>query len=334
MSVIERPPPPDSAVRAFARRGLSDTTSRTVIAVYVVAVALVACTRFVNANAASGNYVKTVVALATFTAVVSFGQGLVVLTGGFDLSIPSTMTLSAVVLTQVTQGSDLRAFYGIPLIVGIGVAIGLVNGLITVIFEISSIVVTLATNTILAGVVLVYTNGQPQGAAPEVVRGAAVGSFFGGSVPALIVVLLAFLVVGTILMNKTTYGRKMYAVGEDSRVATLSGINASRIVVSVYILSGVSGAIGGALLAGFSGQSYVSMGDPYLLLSLAAVMVGGASVQGGKGLYIGTVGGAIILQAISTMLAGTTLPTSVQDIVYAVAILVAVVLARLARWQK
>ena len=132
-------------------------------------------------------------------------------------------------------------------------------------------------------------------------------------------------------MNKTTYGRRIYAVGEDAPAARLSGISTSRVIVSVYAFSGASAAIGGMLLAGYSGQSYTSMGDPYLLLSLAAVMVGGASVTGGKGLYVGTVGGAIILEAISTMLAGTTLPSSIQDIVYAVAILVAVVVARVAR---
>jgi ribose transport system permease protein len=331
MSAIGRPITDAGGWRSFVKRGLRDTTGRAVIAVYVVAIALVACTRFVNASAGSGNYVKTVVALGTFTAVVSFGQGLVVLTGGFDLSIPNTMTLAAVILTQVTQGSDEKALYAIPMVVAIGIAIGLVNGLMTVIFRISAIVVTLATNTILGGVVLVYTGGQPQGSAPLVVSRTAVGGFFDNSLPAIIVLLIVFLVVGTILMNKTTYGRRIYAVGEDAPAARLSGISTSRVIVSVYAFSGASAAIGGMLLAGYSGQSYTSMGDPYLLLSLAAVMVGGASVTGGKGLYVGTVGGAIILEAISTMLAGTTLPSSIQDIVYAVAILVAVVVARVAR---
>jgi ribose transport system permease protein len=330
-SLVERQSGEPVGWRAFLRSGLRDATTRTVVAVYVVAVVLVACTRFVNTSAGSANYVKTVVALATFTAVVSFGQGLVVLTGGFDLSIPATMTFAAVVLTQVTQGLDSRATYAIPLVLGIGALIGLVNGLVTVIFRISPIVVTLATNTIVAGLVLVYTNGQPTGSAPSVISKAAVGGFFGKALPALVVVLLVFLVVGTVLMNKTTYGRRIYATGEDARVAALSGISTPRVIVSVYVLSGISSVIGGMLLSGFSGQSYVSMGDPYLLLSLAAVMVGGASVTGGKGLYVGTVGGAVILQAISTMLAGTTLPNSVQDIVYAAAILVAVVLARVAR---
>ena len=177
MSAIGRPITDAGGWRSFVKRGLRDTTGRAVIAVYVVAIALVACTRFVNASAGSGNYVKTVVALGTFTAVVSFGQGLVVLTGGFDLSIPNTMTLAAVILTQVTQGSDEKALYAIPMVVAIGIAIGLVNGLMTVIFRISAIVVTLATNTILGGVVLVYTGGQPQGSAPLVVsRTAEAGS--------------------------------------------------------------------------------------------------------------------------------------------------------------
>lgn len=313
-----------------ARRVLWSGTNRTVIVVYIVAALFVVCTRFVNASAGSGNYVKTVVELATYTAVVGFGQGIVVMTGGFDLSIPNAMTFGAVLLTELSNGSDSRAAYIIPLVLVVGIAIGMVNGLITVLFQFSPIVVTLAMNTILGGVILVYTNGEPLGVAPAIVRSAAVGSYFNGSLPEIIVVLIGFVIIGTLLLNRTTYGRRVYAVGEDSRVASLSGISWWRVTVSAYAFSGLSAVIGGMLLAGFSGQSSIGMGTPYLLLSLAAVMVGGVAVTGGKGLYIGIVGGAIILEAISTMLAGTTLPYSVEDIIYAVAILGAVTAARLA----
>lgn len=310
---------------------LRGTTSRTVIVIYVVAAALIACSRFVIASAGSGDYLKTVVALATYTAIVGFGQGMVVITGGFDLSIPNTMTIGAVTLTELTQGSDARAGFIIPLILAIGIGIGLFNGLVTVLFRFSPIVVTLATNTILGGVVLVFTNGEPQGSSPPFIRSAAVGSYFNNSLPEIIIVLIVFLVLGTLLLNRTTYGRRVYAVGEDSKAAALSGVSWWRVTVSAYAFSGLSAVIGGMLLAGFSGESFIAMGTPYLLLSLAAVMVGGVAVTGGKGLYVGIVGGAIILEAISTMLAGTTLPSSMQDIVFALAILGAVTVARVAR---
>jgi ribose transport system permease protein len=316
---------------SMLRRVTTDPSLRTVGVVYFVATAMVACTRFVNPSAGSVGYIKTVLALSTFTAVVAFGQGIVVLTGGFDLSIPNTMTLAAVILTAEANGSNAKAGYVIPLIMLLGAAIGFFNGVVTMLLRVSPIVVTLGVNTILSGVVLVYTNGKPSGNAPPIVVRTAVGGFFGRGLPALIVVLLVFLVLGTLLLNGTTFGRRIYAVGGDAIVAKLSGISTSRVIVSAYVLSGVTAAIGGMLLAGFSGQSFIGMGDPYLLTSLAAVLVGGAAVTGGKGYYAGTVGGAIILVAISTMLAGTKLPDSVQDIVYAAAILVAVTLARASR---
>lgn len=329
-TTIEKAKPRLPSAR-FLGRVTREPTSRTVLVVYLVAILMVACTRFVNPSAGSIGYVKTILALSAFTAVVAFGQGIVILTGGFDLSIPNTMTLAAVILTAEADGSNAKAAYMIPLIMLIGAAVGVFNGVATLILRVSPIVITLGVNTILSGVVLVYTNGKPKGNAPPVIVRTAVGSLFGRSLPALIVVLLIFLALGTLLLNGTTFGRRIYAVGGDAIVARLSGIRTPRIIVAAYALSGLTAAIGGMLLAGFSGQSFIGMGDPYLLTSLAAVLVGGAAVTGGKGYYAGTVGGAIILVAISTMLAGTTLPNSVQDIVYAAAILVAVALARATR---
>lgn len=308
-----------------------EPTARTVVVVYIVAIAMVACTRFVNPSAGSIDYVKTIIALSAFIAVVAFGQGAVVLTGGFDLSIPNTMTLAAVVLTAEADGSNGKAAYVIPLIMLMGAAIGFFNGAVTLVLRVSPIVITLAVNTILSGVVLVYTDGKPSGEAPPIAVRTAVGSFFGRALPARIVVLIVFLVLGTLLLNGTSFGRRLYAVGGDSVVARLAGIRTTRVIVAAYVISGVTSTIGGMLLAGYSGQSFIGMGNPYLLTSLAAVLVGGAAVTGGKGYYAGTVAGAVILIAISTMLAGTTWPNSVQDIIYAAVILVAVALARATR---
>jgi ribose transport system permease protein len=154
------------------------------------------------------------------------------------------------------------------------------------------------------------------------------GNTLGGQVPTIIVILAIFTTLGVLLLNATVFGRQVYAVGSNRRAAYLSGVPVNRIVVSVYALSGVCAAIAGIMVSAYSNQSYLGMGDPYLLLSLAAVVVGGSAILGGRGYYLGTLAGAILLTEVSTILSGTNLPDAVKQIVYAVIILGAVLLTR------
>lgn len=303
-------------------------SARTVVGVYAFLVVLLVGSRLVSDSFGSFSFVRTVVALSAFAAVVAFGQYIVVLTGGLDLSIPNTMALSGVILTGVSLGQNARAWWVVPLVLLMGAAIGTVNGLGIVLLNVSPVVMTLAVNVILSGVVLVYTGGTPRGFVPPAISKVIQGSSFGGTIPNIIILMVVFTILGIILINKTVFGRRVYAVGSNRQVAYLSGVRVNRVLVGVYAISGGCAALGGIMLSGYGNQSYLGMGDPYLLLSLAAVVVGGSSILGGRGLYLGVLGGAIILTTISTTLAGTTLPEAVRQIVFAVAIIAAVLVAR------
>ena len=206
--------------------------------------------------------------------------------------------------------------------------VGAINGLGVVLLRLSPVVMTLAVNVILSGAILVYTNGTPKGQAPSVVVKTVQGKIFGGTIPNMIILLVVFTIIATVLVNKTVFGRYIYAVGSNREVAYLSGVRVNRLIVTVYAISGFCGALAGMMLAGYGNQSFLGLGDPYLLLSLAAVVVGGANILGGRGLYIGVLGGAIILTTITTTLSGTSLPEAVKQIVYAAAIIAAVLSAR------
>lgn len=314
--------------RSLPRRVLGDRGIQTVVSVYVFLVVLMVLGRFVQPSLGSIDSLKTMVGLSTFAAVAAFGQGLVILSGGFDLSIPSTITISGVVFTTFTMGSNGRALPGILLVLALGAGIGIVNGLGITLFNLSPVVMTLAVNVILDGVILVYTQGTPKGTAPPWIVHLVQGRIFGDRLPEIIVVLLVFVAIGVVLLSTTTFARRVYAVGSNRQVAFLSGVRVNRIVVVVYAISGVCAAFDGVLLSGQTGQSYLNMGDPYLLLSLAAVVLGGAAILGGRGYYLGTVGGALILTTASVILAGTTLPEAVRQIFYSLAIITAVVAAR------
>jgi ribose transport system permease protein len=317
-----------SVGRTILTKLWTNRTYRTVLGVYVFLIVLIIASKGVNSSFGSLGFTRTVVGLAAFAAVAGFGQFVVVLTGGLDLSIPNVMTTASVLLTGMSLGDNGRVSWVLPLVLVLGAAVGVVNGLGVVYLRVSPVVMTLAVNVILSGAVLVYTNGTPKGRAPSVITDLIQGDSLSSAIPNVIVLLIVFTIIATIIINQTVFGRYVYAVGSNRQVAYLSGVRVNRIIVAVYGISGFCAALAGVMVAGYGNQSYLSLGDPYLVLSLAAVVLGGVNILGGRGLYIGVVGGAIILTTISTTLSGTSLPEAVKQIVYAVAIIAAVLAAR------
>lgn len=317
----------DTTATRATRRFVPSDTARTLIGIYGLLIVLLAAAPIVSHSLNPVSLSKTVVSLAVFTAVVAFGQFLVVLIGGLDLSIPTVMTIAGVVLTSQTIFTEGSAFLAIPFILTLGAAIGCFNGLGIVYFSISPVVMTLATNVIVGGAVLVYTNGTPSGSAPELLMTLTQGSLWGW-LPTISLIFIAFVIAATILMRSTSFGRQVYAMGGNRLVAYLSGVAVNRLTITVYGISGLMAAFGGILLTGNSGMSYLSLGDPYLLLSLSAVILGGVSISGGRGSYVGVVGGALILMTISVIMSATSWPESTRQIVYAVIIIAAVIASR------
>ncbi|MDQ3560739.1 MAG: ABC transporter permease, partial [Pseudomonadota bacterium] len=135
-------------------------------------------------------------------------------------------------------------------------------------------------------------------------------------------------VFAVILLSRTSFGRRVYGIGNGLRVAELSGIPVGRTLIGVYVLSAVCAALVGILLTGFSGQASLGMGDEYLLPSIAVVVVGGALITGGRGHYLGMLGGVLLLTAMQTMLAGSNLPYATRAILFGLVVLGAVIALR------
>jgi ribose transport system permease protein len=275
---------------------------------------------------ASWGYYDRLIVLCTFLAVLALGQGSVILTGGLDLSLPWTIALCGIVFAGMVKGSDAVLPYALPLVLLIGAVIGLVNGLGIVVLGVSPIVMTLAMNGILQGLALVYSNGTPDGFSSPLLRRFMTDASLG--VTPVVLFDIAFVVFAVLLLGRTPFGRRVYAVGNGERVAALSGVAVGSVLVRVYMLSGVCSALVGALLTGFSGQASLGMGDEYLLPSIAVVVVGGALITGGRGHYLGMLGGVLLLTALQTLLAGTTLPYATRAILFGVVVLGAVMALR------
>ncbi|SAL84197.1 inner-membrane translocator [Caballeronia terrestris] len=299
-----------------------------VVPAYALFIVAVAITGFVYGPSVltSANFYSSLLTLTLFLAVLGLGQGAVILTGGLDLSMPWLITLSGVLLTGLTFGANGAAAWAVPLVLGVGLLVGLFNGLGVVVLGLPPIVVTLAANGLLQGLTLIYCNGSPQGWAPSVISEFTNGHFGPLSLAAWSVPL--FLAVALLLLHRTPFGRRVYAVGNSQIAAKLAGVRVGATLIAVYCLSSLCSAIVGILLAGFSSQAFLGMGDPYLLPSIAVVVVGGALITGGRGHYLGVFGGALLLTALGTLLAGTTVPPAVRDIINGVVVLAAVITLR------
>ena len=274
----------------------------------------------------SVSYVNSLMVLASFLAVLGLGQGAVVISGGLDLSIPWTVTFTGVLLTGITSANPAAIAWAIPFVLAIGALIGAANGIGVVVLGLPAIVMTLAMNGIIQAVALVYSNGTPTGVAPVSLQWFMTGKLVGLAPSAW--ALIIFAIFATLLLSRTTFGRRLYAVGNSQEAARLSGVGTGRVLIGVYALSGLCSAIVGVMLAGFATMASLGMGDPFLLPSIAVVVVGGTLISGGQGHYLGILGGALLLTAISTLFAGTTLPPATREIILGIIVLVAIIALR------
>jgi ribose transport system permease protein len=302
-------------------------TLRFAIPAYVCLVLVVAVTQaWLGAAVFSWNYWNALLVLSSFLAVLALGQGAVILTGGLDLSVPWTIGLSGILLAGIVNGSDAALLYALPFVLILAVIIGLANGIGIVWLGVSPIVMTLATNGVLQGVALLYSQGTPAGFSSPMLRWLMTGKFLG--LTPVVLALALFVVLATTLLGRTPFGRRIYGIGNGLRAARISGIPVERTLILVYVLSAVCAALVGVMLTGFSGQASLGMGDDYLLPSIAVVVVGGTLITGGRGHYLGMLGGVLLLTALQMLLAGTTLPYATRAIVYGLVILGAVLALR------
>ena len=236
--------------------------------------------------------------VAAFLGIVAAGQTLVVLMGGIDLSVAAVVTMTGVIgghlITQIGEAG------GILLTLLVALLVGACNGLGVVTLRLPPLVMTLASLSVIQGVLLVYNAGKPVSGESEFLRFWALGSLLG--VPTPVWVLAAVSVVCIVLLQFTAYGRAIYAIGNNPRAALLSGVPIGRVQIVTYALCSFLAGVTGLLTLGRTGYSSKTAGDPYLLMSIAAVVIGGTSILGGRGKFIGTVGGALVLTVLINVL--------------------------------
>jgi ribose transport system permease protein len=261
----------------------------------------------------SPNYLLQQLQTGSFLGIVAAGMMLVILLGHIDLSVPWTLAAAAMMATTV--GGDLA----IPAGIAVGVAVGLFNGFGVAFLRIPSMIFTLGVDSVMRGLMVAHTGGfAPRTEATPLMRTLAAGKLAG--IPLAIFVWLAVSVVVAVILSRTAFGRSIYATGSREAAAYLSGIRTRLVVTGAFVASGVCAAIAGVLLAGYSTQAYQGMGNPFLLPSIAAVVLGGTRILGGSGRYLGTVVGVVLIVLLNSVLSIMQMPEAGRQIIYGVVI--------------
>ena len=257
--------------------------------------------------------------LASVLGVITIGATVVILTGNIDLSVSWTMNLCSVVVTAVTVGENTKIVQAIVLALAVGAAIGLLNGLGVAYLRLPSMVLTLGVNGMLRGLTLVVTGAQPKGTAPGILQWLVGGRILG--VPPCVLLWLGLGMLTIFVLVRTYFGRTLYTTGNSQTVSFLSGIRTQRTLVLAFVVSGMCNAMAGILFLSYSGQVYLSLGEPYQMPAIAAVVIGGVSILGGSGSYVGVIAGTLILVLLQNVLSLANVKYAGQLIIYGVAIL-------------
>jgi ribose transport system permease protein len=264
-----------------------------------------------------------IIRLSVFLGVIAAGQTLVIISGseGIDLSVGAVVTLSAIVTYVMVNGQDGHILPALAAAILVGAVIGLVNGIGVAFLQISPLVMTLGMSGVVTGLILVVQHGNVSGAvSPIMTKVIARPLIFG--IPGAIIIWIVFAGLMWLLMERTAFGKNLFAIGTNRITARLSGVNVTGMVLATYMLAGALSGLGGFLVLGNTGVVFINIGNPFLFPSIAAVAVGGTLLSGGKGSYFGTMAGALVLTLLTSLLTTMQMPDSVRRMVLGATLLV------------
>jgi ribose transport system permease protein len=282
-------------------------------------VLLIALLEMIRPGIVNELWLSNLVKFAIPLAILAASQTLTMLTGGIDLSVGIVATMSAFVMATTVPHID--PVIAIPLSLVPAMLAGLASGIGVGIFRVHPLIMTLAVGLVVEGFLLAYqrfvlgTNAE----VPEVISWLGTGRSFGLPNALLVFIPLALL-IGFVL-RRTGFGRLLYAIGDNERAARLSGVRVWQVLVALYVLSAGLAGIGGLIYLGLIKATTLSLAVPLLLPSVAAAVIGGTSIFGGRGGYGGTIVGALILQVLATMLTVLQMPEGTRRILFGLIVL-------------
>lgn len=296
----------------------------TVIALII----LMAVITIINSNFLTANNLLNLLLQVTSNALIAFGMTFVILTGGIDLSVGSILALSSA-LTAGLLGSGMPVTLAILISLILGCILGMMNGLLISYGKLAPFIVTLATMTIFRGATLVYKNGNP------ITKGLSdtflfqfLGQGYIVGIPFPVIIMFIVFIVLYVLLHKTAFGKSVYAIGGNEKAAYISGVKLNKVKIIIYSISGIMASISGLIITSRLSSAQPTAGASYEMDAIAAVVLGGTSLSGGKGRILGTLIGALIIGVLNNGLNIIGVSAFWQQVVKGVVILIAVLIDR------
>jgi ribose transport system permease protein len=273
----------------------------------------------------NANWLATTLRSAIPLAILAACQTLTMLTGGIDLSVGATASMAAYLMATLATSQGPVVALVVALVACI--VAGIVNGIGIGVFKVHPLIMTLGMSLVVLGLMSVYQLAMVQSGVniPEAVKWLGSGISF-GIVPNSLVVFVPVAMLIVVGLRRSGYGRLLFAVGDNPIAARLSGARVWQVLVALYILSAILAGIAGILIAGLNNTATVSLVEQSVLPSVAAAVIGGTSIMGGRGGYSGTIVGALILTVVTTLLTVLEMPEAVRQVLFGV-IIVAVAAA-------
>lgn len=285
------------------RSGLRGAVSLQPLILLAILVAMVLIQGILVPGSLSVDQLLIISRQASALGIITLGQAMVILVGGIDLSVGATVMTVNIFCIAVMSGSNANGPKGLLVCLLIALAIGAANAVGVLLLNIAPFVMTLCTTTICEGICYVYTQGAPTGSAAPFIRTLGTGRLLGVPYSTLIWIALALIV--WLILRFTTLGRTLYAVGGNPRAARLSGVNNRLVIAGTYLFSALMAGFAGLILTGYHNIASLTLQGDYAMNSLAAALIGGNAIEGGRGGVWGVVLGAffmMLLMAILTML--------------------------------
>ncbi len=273
----------------------------------------------------SFKHVMTVLRMSVFLGIVSLGQTIVVISGGegIDLSVGSIMSLGVVLASSFLNGKNMNIVPTLIIVPFLGFLIGTISGAGITQLGIPPLIMTLAMGSVVEGLSLIITKGFPTGKAPPLLETLGNGRI--ASIPYMIILWILIIIAASIILERTKWGKLLYGIGANSLTAELSGINVNRFRMYVYGICGAISAFDGILLLSYTGTPYLNLGAPYIMTSVASIAIGGISLAGGSGKYIGTIAGCVFLTTLTSILVALQTTEALRQIAYGLLLLFLIV---------
>lgn len=311
--------------------GLRAFTKRSEFSVLIGLVAIVIIMSFASPYFLKLNNLMNVLQQISRYGIISVGMALVMITGGIDLSVGYIVALCACMSAYLTTNKGMAWPAVLVIVLALGALIGLVNGLLVTRVKLWPFIVTLATSKIVSGCVLLLTNGMPIHIESPL---CALGSGYVGPVPVAVIMMFLIIILGTVFASRTQVGRNIYAIGNNERAASLSGIRVENTKALVYVICGFLCAFCGIVVAGNLNSADASLGAGYETDVIAAVVIGGVSMNGGEGSIWGTLIGAMIIGILKNAFILLKVSSYWQSVVIGIVIIAAVTIDRIRTIRK